>query len=273
MKIWKLFIKSRIKNSNNHNARWYQISFYIFMWYHHHSFNVQIYPNEDPALLIFVWVPTQSNMLACTSAQRSPPTPPPLQLFYRFTFPSLPAFHSHFCLTGKASFISLVEILDCHSDQLPVSRALHGSFNYKACTAGVGPRSCGAAIVIEASLGKSGSSEAWAKASQSLLASMERLYSSSRSRGQAVLSGFSMRLIVSWGSALPFSLPPLSSSSAPPSEEPGHLVLIVQGDCLCLLLVLLHQNNNKKKAIHCFFFIFLPQGGECDFKAIFKSVH
>lgn len=37
---------------------------------------------------------------------------------------------SHFCLSGKARFISLVEILDCQSDQLPVSRALHGSSNY-----------------------------------------------------------------------------------------------------------------------------------------------
>lgn len=33
-------------------------------------------------------------------------------------------------LSGKLRFISLVEILDCQSDQLSVSRALHGSSNY-----------------------------------------------------------------------------------------------------------------------------------------------
>lgn len=39
--------------------------------------------------------------------------------------------HSHFCLSGRPRvFISLVEILACQSDQLPVSRALHGSSNY-----------------------------------------------------------------------------------------------------------------------------------------------
>lgn len=37
---------------------------------------------------------------------------------------------SLFCLSGKPRFISLVEILDCQSDQLPVSGALHGSSNY-----------------------------------------------------------------------------------------------------------------------------------------------
>lgn len=60
------------------------------------------------------------------------------------------------------------------------------------------PRSCGAAIVIEASLGYRWIvRERRAKASQSSLASVERLYSSSpSSRGQGVLSWSSMRLAV-----------------------------------------------------------------------------
>lgn len=41
-----------------------------------------------------------------------------------------PKPHSGFSLSGKLRFISLVEILDCQSDQLSVSRALHGSSNY-----------------------------------------------------------------------------------------------------------------------------------------------
>lgn len=41
-----------------------------------------------------------------------------------------PKPHFHFCLCGELRFISLVDILDCQSDQLPVSRALHGSSNY-----------------------------------------------------------------------------------------------------------------------------------------------
>lgn len=74
-----------------------------------------------------------------------------------------------------------------------------GSSNYiLGPTAGAGPRSCGAAIVIEASLGYRWIvRERRAKASQSSLASVERLYSSSPgSRGQGVLSWSSMRLAV-----------------------------------------------------------------------------
>lgn len=58
-----------------------------------------------------------------------------------------------FSLSGKLRFISLVGILDCQSDQLSVSRALHGSSNYIPVQLARAPRSCGAAIVIEASLG------------------------------------------------------------------------------------------------------------------------
>lgn len=49
-----------------------------------------------------------------------------------------------------------------------------------------------------------------AKALQSLLASVERLYSSSQSRGQGVLSGFSMQLAVCRGECITNSLPSLS---------------------------------------------------------------
>lgn len=68
---------------------------------------------------------------------------------------------------------------------------------------------------------------------QSSLASVERLYSSSQSRGQGVLSGSSMRLAVCWGSALPILYPSLSLSSfslratprsSHPYEKPRHFV-------------------------------------------------
>lgn len=79
--------------------------------------------------------------------------PNPLFCSLELCFPPSFTPNPPFSLSGKLRFISLVGILDCQSDQLSVSRALHGSSNYIPVQLARAPRSCGAAIVIEASLG------------------------------------------------------------------------------------------------------------------------
>ena len=114
-------------------------------WYIHT--HIQADPHVCTRLCIDMLICTQSTFHFCEQPKvrmantnsaagekypKSPSSSPP------FHFP--PSFtrhpqHSqpptpHFCLSGKPRFISLVKILDCQSDQLPVSRALHGSSNY-----------------------------------------------------------------------------------------------------------------------------------------------
>lgn len=52
------------------------------------------------------------------------PNPCSTSLLSAFLHPNARFFF--FCLSGKSCFISPLEILGCQSDQLPVSRALHG---------------------------------------------------------------------------------------------------------------------------------------------------